>query len=364
MSGGAERVITIKANWFATHGHKVDIITFQGEKERSFYPLEPTINVIELNLPPYKNYITYYFRTILPGKKLIKSILFEKKYDIFISAFPFLETYIPKLKDGSKKIYEIHCSQELNKSIIRRQSSNALLRSIKTIKYGLKNRCLRKFDRIVLLTKQEFNERNCPKNAIVIPNPNTFVFSERASLDEKNVISVGRLSFEKGYDYLLQAWKIVHRKFPDWKLNIYGFDKGEKSKLNSYIFENNLSSNVSINEPVKDIRQKYLKSSIYVLSSRHEGFPMVLGEAMTCGLPCIAFRCKTGPDEIITHNEDGILVSEVGDTDGLSSAICKLIEDKSLRKEFGEKAKDNIRRFDLDKIMEQWDVVLHELIKL
>lgn len=363
MSGGAERVITIKANWFANHGHKVDIITFQGKKEKAFYPLDPTINVIELNLPPYKNYITYYFHTIRRGKKLLKNILFEKRYDIFISAFPFLEAYIPKLKDGSKKIYEVHCSQDLNKMIISRQSSNSLLRAIKTIRSKLKNRCLCKFDRIVLLTKQEFSDRDCPENAIVIPNPNTFVFSERASLEEKNVISVGRLAFQKGFDYLLHAWKIIHEKFPDWKLNIYGFDKGEKNNLNSYISENDLESSVSINNPVKDIRAKYLESSIYVLSSRYEGFPMVLGEAMACGIPCIAFRCKTGPDEIISHNEDGILVPEVGDIDGLSNAICKLIEDKNLRKKFGEKAKDNIHRFDLEKIMKQWDNVLHELIK-
>ena len=123
-----------------------------------------------------------------------------------------------------------------------------------------------------------------------------------------------------------------------------------------------LSSTIKLNGPVNQIREKYQESSIFVLSSRFEGLPLVLMEAMSCGLPPVSFTCPCGPRDIIHDGEDGILC-ENGDTESFAAGICRLIEDEQLRKEMGRKAAQRIQRFTIDRIMQQWDQLFQELVK-
>ena len=178
----------------------------------------------------------------------------------------------------------------------------------------------------------------------------------------KRVITVGRYSTEKGYEYLLRAWQLVEQKHPDWHLDFYGADSGDKNRLDS-IRESLDVNNVRLNGPVIEIKEEYLNSSIFAMSSINEGFPMVLTEAMVCGLPCVAFDCKNGPSEIICDGEDGIVIPRIRDYHTLADGICTLIENDDLRKQMGGIAKENIKRFELPIIMHQWEELLNKVIQ-
>ncbi len=176
-------------------------------------------------------------------------------------------------------------------------------------------------------------------------------------MDQKKVICVGKISYQKGQDLLVEAWDKVWRKHPDWKLELYG--KSNEDYLNT---ERLKEKNILHFPPEKNIMEKYLDSSIYVMSSRFEGFGMVLIEAMACGVPCISFDCDYGPSDIIIDNEDGLLVKKESTKD-LADKLLLLIENNDLRQDFGKKAKVNVQRFEQSIIAQKWDNLFKRILQ-
>ena len=220
-------------------------------------------------------------------------------------------------------------------------------------------KAIKQLDAFVVLTKQDALNWESVRSSVIIPNPLTLSTDTVAKCNSKKVISVGRYSEQKGYDILIKAWKLVNEKHPDWELIIYG--EGElKPYLEQEIELNQLNTNVILHPPVSNIVDKYLESAFYVMSSRFEGFGLVLTEAMLCGLPCISFDCPSGPREIIAHNEDGLLV-ENGNISKLVEAICYFIENEDTRKEMGKKATQNMSRYGKPAIMKKWDELFNSL---
>jgi glycosyltransferase involved in cell wall biosynthesis len=169
------------------------------------------------------------------------------------------------------------------------------------------------------------------------------------------------LNEQKGYEYLIDAWTIVHRRHPDWILNVYG--SGEMyDDLLSRIRKNGITDSLIINDPTSDIVSKYLECSFYIMSSRFEGFPMVLLEAMSCGLPCVSFDCPTGARDIIEDEYNGYLV-EYLKVENLADRICDMIEDVDLRKEMGKHSKESVMSYLPEKIMKSWVSLFDVLVK-
>ena len=168
-----------------------------------------------------------------------------------------------------------------------------------------------------------------------------------------------RFVFPPLYDRLIEAWIKVNRKHPDWHIRIYG-EGQDRNSLQELIEKHHIENSFSLCPPTKSIQEKYLESSIYVMSSRFEGLPMALLEAMACGVPCISFDCPYGPAEIITPEEDGILVKN-GNTDELADAICRLIEDTDKRIRMGKQAQKNIQRYSREEVMKLWDELFNTL---
>ena len=177
-----------------------------------------------------------------------------------------------------------------------------------------------------------------------------------ASYNKKatKIVTVGRFDYQKGYDYLVQVAKKVLAKRSDWTWEIYGSgDQDEVDKIRDLINENDLQDKLVIKGLEKNQDLIYEGKGIYVMTSRYEGLPLVLLEAQQYNLPIVSFCCPTGPNEIVEDGVNGYLV-ECYDTDKLSEKLLELMEDEVLRQSFSEHAKDNMDKFNKDKILKQW----------
>lgn len=366
-ASGMERVLTIKTNYLAERlGYDVTIILTDGKGEPSYFPLSDKVKVVQLDIdidslwkyPIWKRFFLYQKRIRIYKKRLSLHLNWIKP-DITISLLRREINFINKLKDGSVKMGEIHFGRykyrELNISFLP-SFINKWLSSLWMKQLEDKIRGLNKF---IVLTHEDAEQWKGLDNITVIPNPITINSQEKSLCTNKQAIVVGRYTYQKGIDLLIEAWKIVNEKHPDWLLNIFG--TGEKTSYEHLANEYHLSDCIIFHQETKNIIERYLENSIYVLSSRYEGLPLVIIEAMSVGLPCVAFSCPCGPRDIIHDGEDGILCED-GNIKQLAAGICRLIENDNLRKEMGINAARNIQRYTVDHIMQKWDRLFKETI--
>lgn len=361
--GGIERIVSEKMNYLAEHGYEVSVITTD-QKDRPFiFPLNNRIKHYDLNINyednqkrPFLSKIYHFLRNRHLHKGRLKTLLLALKADITISTFDNEMSILPQIPDGSKKIAEFHFCRDIFKIITRSGIAGWMDRyTTKRIPLDLK-----RYDRFVVLSQEDAEKWKELNNIHVIHNCAPLEFSTQASLEQHKVISVGRYEYQKGFEFLIQAWKKVAEEATDWTLHIIG-EGSQRPLLTKKIDELGLKNSVFLDGISPNLSKDYLSSSFAVFSSRYEGFLMAIAEAESAGLPVISFDTPCGPKDIIRNNEDGILVP-MGNIELLSEKILLLIKNEERRKIMGEKAKENAKRFSKDKIMAEWMKLFHEIV--
>lgn len=368
MAGGVERVLTLKANYFAEHfGYDVTIILTEGKGKSPFYPLSDRIKVVNLDIGfeqlwncSFLKKIFVYLKKQRQYKKALTAELMKLCPDITVSLLRREINFLIGIKDGSKKIGELHVNR-LNYRNFEANDTNFIKQLFAKLWMSNLVKQLKRLDRFVVLTEEDMLAWPELQNVSVIPDPLSFVPTAQSSLSVKRVIAVGRYVYQKGFDLLLQAWAKIERQCPDWMLVVYG--DGDRAPYEQMM--RNLGIDTSrclLNGPTTDIQREYVNSSLFVFTSRFEGFGMVLVEAMACGLPVVSFACPCGPKDIVRDGEDGFLV-ENGNIDELVQQLMKLMVDHRLRTAFARHAQQNAQRFNIEQTALRWKSVFESCTK-
>ena len=359
MAGGMERVLTLKANYFAdVLGYDITIILTEGEGQPYFYPLSNRIKVVNLNIgfealwnQPILKKIFIYLKKQRQYKKALKAALMQIRPDITVSMLRREINFLNSIPDGSKKIGEIHINR-VHYRMFEEGVSNIFMSLLSFYwKHNLV-RHLRQLDSFVALTKKDQEAWTELDNVAVIPNPVSFPTVKVSQQTEKRVIAVGRYCHEKGYDHLLKIWSEMQHRCPDWRLDVFG--DGDRTAFDRLLDTCQIDrSRCALNGRVSDVQSEFACSSLAVCSSRFEGFGLAIVEAMACGLPVISFDCPWGPRSIIADGEDGILV-ENGNLEQFAAAMVRLMQGNDVRAEMGKRAAVNVQRFSMETVARQW----------
>ena len=283
--------------------------------------------------------------------------------------FNFLRQCKQYIDDTKPDRVIVHTMSKLTPAIILTGINTNSLWSIEHISFEfhswvfkqLRKRLYNRVDKVITLTASDtVHYKAFHSDVRVIANPSPLQVLEKSiNNDSKVIISIGRLTYQKGYDLLIQAWSLIEIRYPEWSFHIYG-EGEDKEKLEALITRLNLR-NITLKGITTNVQTVYDTAEFYVMSSRHEGLPVVLIEAQSRGLPVVSFDCPSGPAEIISDNIDGYLV-ENGNTDMLADRISHLIENEALRKEFSNEALLSAKRFEPEGIISRWMTLIETTV--
>ena len=339
LKGGAERVVANLANAYAQIGLDVRILSFYKSGDKEAFELD---NRVKLSYMHQKSF-----------DKKRKNFFYKMSYK-------FIESYILK-RDFKDKDF-----------IIFNNSPHFPLFKNKNTKYirinhtASKGRYLKRydyFDALVLIATGEIDFwKKHHKSVAIIPNFLPNISNLNTNYSQKVVVSVGRLSKEKGFLRLIDIWKLIQdsKEFKDWKLHIVG-DGELKEKIENKIKDLNLTNSIILKPFTKDVESEYLSASIYAMTSHFEGLPMVLIEAQSYALPTISFDIATGPSDVIEDEKSGYLIKD-NDLNEYATKLKTLMSDENLRAKMGAKSKEIVKsKFSKEVVMKQWENLFKKL---
>ena len=344
VGGGAERVMVILANFFVTKGHHVTIITFN---EGDDFQLDERVSRVRLHSGSIKNHTLRGVWNLVSHYKSVKN-----RPDIaisFLSRTNFMSIIACKFF-FIKIIVSEHFNHLGEGDKIRDFTWKYLYRLANVVTV------LTSFDK-------PFFENKGAK-VVVMPNPSTFIpLNHNGHSRRKVIMAIGSLNryHDKGFDNLIRLIAPVLKNYPDWILKIVGRGDEGLAFLRELTAKEELEKQVVFTGFRNDVSTLMQDSEIFILSSRFEGLPMVLLEAMTQGMACIAFDCITGPSEMIVNNENGLLINDQ-DMDAMKNGLIKLMEDDSLRRKLAHRATRDLDRYSIENISKLWEDLFQEVM--
>lgn len=362
IRGGLERILVEKMNFFAEeYGYEIYLITANQGNHGIPYPLSSKVHICDLGIFTYMEYRSWGIKRLWVKHQL--SCLFKNKLqdqiikicpDILLCVRLNLVGLLLKVKNHIPLVFEAHTLCQLYGD-----NGNRIYYNLKQFYYTRK---VRGVDMVVSLSEGDATHwKRQNQNVQVIHNMvHLNPFDSYSDCMSHKAIFVGRLSIQKDITSLVKVWMLVNMRYPDWELHIYG-EYGEVDSFLIHIIEDS-KANIILHEPTAHIFEAYRSSSMLLLTSIYEPFGLVMPEAMSCGLPVIAFDCPFGPKEIIADGDDGFLVQD-RDIASFADRVCQLINNPSLRVKMGRAAIMSSKRYEAHKIMPQWKRLFEQLIK-
>jgi GalNAc-alpha-(1->4)-GalNAc-alpha-(1->3)-diNAcBac-PP-undecaprenol alpha-1,4-N-acetyl-D-galactosaminyltransferase len=344
-AGGAERVMSIMANYWAARGWTVTLITFVDRDRQPFYQLDPQIQLKQLNVAGNSTNLLESFQASWQRVKALRAAIIASKPDVIIS---FMNTV---------NVLVILAGWKLNIPTIVSEHIYPGFTDANKIWQLLMKWTYRYADRVTLLTQNAlpFYPASQGYRSVVMPNPVLTPEPDIATtplVPTPTAIAMGRLHPQKGFDLLLAAFAKTRSNYPDWHLTILG--EGQmRAELETLRAQLGLVECVHLPGSVKNVDAHLRQADLFVMPSRFEGFPMALCEAMACGMPVLAADCLSGPREIVRDGVDGILVPPE-DIDALAAGLERLMGDPALRQQLAQAAPQVLERFGLERVMGMW----------
>jgi GalNAc-alpha-(1->4)-GalNAc-alpha-(1->3)-diNAcBac-PP-undecaprenol alpha-1,4-N-acetyl-D-galactosaminyltransferase len=354
--GGAERVMVTMANYWAEKGWCVNLLTLDDGSKPPFYELHGAIchralGITGVSKTLYERIANNFRRT-----RVLRAAIRETSPNIVISFV------------SETNVLTILSTLGLEVPVIVEEHIDPHEQPIKGAWALLRRWSYPRATRVVVLTERSLRyfSASIQKRTRVIPNPTVMSLAPEienvssSKREEKKIISMGRLHPQKGFDTLIQVFAKVVAKHPHWKLEIWG-DGPARQSLEGLATKLGVQDRVSLRGITSQPFEKMRCADIFVLSSRYEGFPMVLCEAMACGLPVISFDCASGPREIIRDGIDGVLVPD-GDVDALANTMSRLMTDPQERLRLAKRAPEVLDRFGVHRVMAIWEDLIREAV--
>lgn len=364
--GGMERILTDKINFLVKQGNiEVFIVTTDQKGEKSFFELDSKVNFINLDLDFISLFSLSMIRKYFCTKKklklyaeLLKEIIEKNNIDICISTGGKELEFLYQLNVDCKKVLEIHFAKNFRKQFLLARKNNLLFQLLGYYRTQQLVKQTITLDAVVVLTKNDQKEwQKTHDNIHQIYNFSSIITDKVANVEGNRAIAIGRLDAQKGFDMLIDAWFLKKDQLKEWTLDIFG--KGEwEEMLQDKISNYGLQNRIFLKGVSNDVERELELSSLFLFSSRYEGFGLVLIEAMSLGLPIISFDCPHGPSELITDN--GLLIPKENITK-FSDAIYKLTQNKTIRKQMGIISKQKAQSFSKKHIMTQWTTLFNDL---
>jgi glycosyltransferase involved in cell wall biosynthesis len=354
-SGGAERVMSILANYWVKKGWQVTILTFDDGSTPPFFEIDSRIRLIPLNIHQVSSNFLAATRKNLKRLFVLRRAINASKPDVVISFLYYVNVLV------------LLSTRALGFPVVVSEHNDPLMKPIGRVLDWLRRWTYTFNTQVVVLTERA---KACfpPKiqsRISVIPNPVPPIISRgRASpdgsLETPSLVAMGRFHRQKGFDLLLRAFARINNQYPDWSLTIFG-DGPLREQMESLCDELGLKDCVYLPGRVQNPHHFLQQADLFALSSRWEGWPMVLMEALSCGLPVVAADCRSGPREIIRDGVDGILVPPE-DVPALAEALSRLMSDEVERKRLASRAPEVTERFGVDKVMGMWEELLMKVV--